>query len=98
MLVAPHETGLVGMIELRRPDHIAMLFVDGRFQRRGIARALVEAALDRLRAERPGLDRLTVHASPNAVPAYRRLGFRPTAGEQSTRGIRFIPMARRVDD
>ena len=80
---------LVGVIALRRGSgHIALLFVDGRYHRQGIGRALFETA------RRYGAGRtMTVNASPYAVGAYLRLGFVPTAPEQHADGIRYTPMA-----
>jgi len=93
VIVAELDGRIVGVAEVRGATHIALLFVDGRMQRRGIARALVGAAVDTCRASRPDADAMTVHSAPEAVEAYRRLGFRPTDAEQLVNGIRFVPMA-----
>lgn len=79
---------LVGVVALRRgSSHIALLFVDGRYHRRGIGRALFETA------RRNSVGRImTVNASPYAVEVYLRLGFVPTAPEQYADGIRYTPM------
>ena len=88
-LVAELSGELVGMLHLREPSHISMLFVRASHQRRGIGRGLLTAARklvgDSGRA-------LTVSSSPNAVSAYERLGFRMTSAEQCVHGIRFTPM------
>lgn len=86
-LVAEHSGELVGMLHLREPRHVAMLFVQSSRQRGGIARGLLAAA-DDANCE------FTVNSSPNAVSAYERLGFRITGSEQCVHGIRFIPMQR----
>jgi len=86
-----------GVIEIREYRHIRMLFVDGPFQRRGIARALMDRAVARCRARRRALVEISVNASPNAVAAYIRMGFRPTDGEREIEGIRFTPMALRLN-
>lgn len=80
---------LVGVIALRRGGgHIALLFVDGRYHRQGIGKALFEEA------RRYSTGRImTVNASPYAVRVYLRLGFVPTAPEQYADGIRYTPMA-----
>lgn len=83
---------LVGVIEVRGGDHVSLLFVASEHQRRGIARRLYAAARKRMLAERPDLVEITVNASPNAVAAYERLGFRAVAPEQLTAGIRYVPM------
>lgn len=71
-------------------NHIALLFVDRRYHRRGIGRQLFESILRCSTS-----DRITVHASPYAAAVYRRLGFRDTDGEMTENGIRYIPMEYR---
>ena len=90
-LVAEHSGELVGMLHLRKPCHIAMLFVRSSFQNKGIGRKLLAAAaalVDERDCE------FTVNSSPNAVPAYEHLGFHAIGAEQCIRGIRFIPMRK----
>ena len=90
-LVAEHSGELVGMLHLREPRHISMLFVQPSRQRGGIARGLLAAAA----ALAGDADcEFTVSSSPNAVSAYERLGFRITGSEQCVHGIRFVPMQR----
>ena len=90
-LVAEHSGELVGMLHLREPRHVSMLFVQSSRQRGGIARGLLAAA--------GGLAgdmdcEFTVSSSPNAVSAYERLGFLISGSEECVRGIRFVPMQR----
>lgn len=92
-LVATASHRLIGAIEVRDHSHISLLFVDTAWQRRGIARELCNRALTICRERRPELQRLDVNASPNAVPAYERLGFRRQGPEQIKNGIRFLRMA-----
>lgn len=79
---------LIGMLATRDEGrHIALFFVDGRFQRRGIGRALfAEAHAACLHGP------ITVNAAPYAVEIYRRLGFVQADAEQLTDGLRYIPM------
>lgn len=80
---------LVGVIATRSAGaHIALFFVLGQYHRQGIGRRLFQAA----RADCPR-GRMTVHASPYAVPVYHKLGFRDTDAEQVVNGLRFTPMA-----
>ncbi len=76
---------IVGVIALRNVTHICLLFVEKAYHRRGVARALFEAASQ-------GKAFITVFSSPYAVEAYRRLGFVPTDTEQLQNGLRFTPM------
>jgi len=90
-LVAEHSGELIGMLHLREPRHVSMLFVQSSRQRSGIARGLLAAAgtlAGDINCE------FTVSSSPNAVSAYERLGFRITGSEQCINGIRFVPMQR----
>jgi GNAT superfamily N-acetyltransferase len=90
-LVAEHSGELVGMLHLRKPCHVAMLFVRSSFQHKGIGRKLLAAAaalVDERDCE------FTVNSSPNAVSAYEHLGFHVIAAEQCVHGIRFIPMRK----
>ena len=89
--VAEHSGELVGMLHLREPCHVAMLFVQSSFQRSGIGRGLLAAA-STLAGDTEC--EFTVNSSPNAVSAYERLGFRVTGSEQCVHGIRFVPMQR----
>ena len=93
VLVGTHEGSLVGMIELRGYGHVSLLFVDPRRQREGIGRALLAEALQQCRAQPTPPVEITVNSSPNAVEAYRRLGFRPTGDLQVKNGIEFLPMS-----
>lgn len=90
MLGAWTEGQLAGVIALRPPCHISLLFVRPAFHRRGIAWQLLQAALGQLRAA--GQTQVTVHSSPYAVPVYQRLGFAATAAQQLQNGIRYTPM------
>ena len=93
VFVAASEDGLAGMIEMRENNHVALLFVGTRFQRRGVARALLQHALAGAREARPDVERFTVNSSRYGVSAYERLGFRQTGPERTVNGIVFIPMA-----
>jgi GNAT superfamily N-acetyltransferase len=86
--VAYRDDTLVGMAHVRDGTHISMLFVAPGEQRKGIGRALLEAVL----AESTG-NVFTINASPNSEQAYIRYGFRRTADEEITNGIRFISMS-----
>ena len=79
---------LVGIIALRENGtHVALFFVDGRYHRRGIGRALFEACMAENDAKR-----VTVHSSEYAVEVYKRLGFVPSAELREDGGIRYVPM------
>lgn len=79
---------LLGVIATRNGgNHIALFFVDGAYQRRGIGKALFWHALQHSTS-----DEITVHSSPYAVEIYRRLGFIATSPERREGGMRYTPM------
>lgn len=84
------QTRCVGVIAVTVTGHINLLFVEAAYQRRGIAKALMEKAETCFAAH--GAAGVTVNASPYAVEIYRRFGFQPVDAEQTVNGIRFTPM------
>jgi GNAT superfamily N-acetyltransferase len=84
-------TKIVGVIAIRPPLHISLLFVDKAYQRKGIARKLFETVIsDRvITGEHTSI---TVNSSPYAVEIYCHLGFVATDEEQTKNGLRFTPM------
>lgn len=87
---------IVGYLELREDDHISLLFVDPVFHRQGIASNLLDYALKQLSAANCLPERITVHASVYAVPAYQGMGFRTVGPEQEINGIVFVPMLKHL--
>lgn len=83
----------VGYMEIRSCcTHICLLFVKKEYQRRGIARKLLELAVTECRARGARAGFLDVNSSPYAVPVYEKLGFVKTGDEMTVKGIRFTPM------
>ena len=70
ILVAEKAGQVVGVVELKAGQHLAMLFVAPELQGQGIGRALLRAVLPQVRGPQ-----MTVRASLNAVPAYEHYGF-----------------------
>jgi GNAT superfamily N-acetyltransferase len=82
---------LVGAAALRDNTHVYHLFVQPRFQRRGIAHQLwlhLQAAA--LSAGNHGT--FTVNSSLLAIPVYAKFGFTPAAEQQTRNGIHYQPM------
>jgi GNAT superfamily N-acetyltransferase len=78
---------LVGMLAMRKPQHISLFFVKEEYHRRGIGKKLFE----RMKQDYE-VKEFTVNSSPYAVDVYKHLGFIPTDTEQLTNGIRYTPM------
>ena len=68
-------------------SHLCLFFVNPRFQRQGIGRALWEYLL-----QNSDNRRFTVNSSPAAVDFYHALGFADLDTEQLRGGIRYTPM------
>lgn len=91
MFVALDQGRIVGMITLRNATHISLLFVDERYHRRGIGRALMKHLTNYLLTE-VGAAYVTVNASPYGVGFYHRLGFKDLRPEEEKDGIIYTPM------
>lgn len=82
---------LVGMITLRNDSHISLLFVDEKYHRQGIGRALVQYVRSYLASETRA-SHLTVNSSPYGVEFYHKLGFRDIGPQEQKDGIIYTPM------
>jgi len=79
---------IIGVIATRSEGtHIALFFVDGKFQKQGVGKQLFQVASIANKS-----NYMTVNSSPYAVPIYRKLGFKDTDTEQVINGLRFTPM------
>lgn len=88
----------VGAIALNKASHVSLLFVKSSYHKRGIARKLMELAIEEIVKERSGASELTVNSSPYAVEIYKRLGFAPTDKMQEMGGLIFMPMKKYIHD
>ncbi len=80
---------LIGMIATRNQGaHIALFFVDGRYQRKGIGKRLFSECL--IGNENACI---TVNSSVFAVDVYRKLGFVEVGERMEDNGIIFTSMA-----
>jgi len=87
ILVYEDKRRIIGVIELKEGRHLAMLFVDPNFQKKGVGRALISAISPYIKVEK-----MTVSASLNSVPAYLKYGF-IYAGEPDEKvGLKYQPM------
>lgn len=91
MFVALDGEKIVGMITLRDMTHISLLFVDEKYHRQGIGRALMLHLENYLLTEQQ-VSHVTVNSSPYGVDFYHRLGFRDLHPTQERDGIIYTPM------
>ena len=71
---------------------VDVFFVLSGFQKQGVGKRLFNEAVRRIKKEQNTYDNLTVNSSPNAVNAYKKIGFTAKSDEQCMNGIRFVPM------
>jgi predicted GNAT family N-acyltransferase len=95
VLVAEEGERIVGMLELRGVDHIALLFVET--TGRGIGGRLVEQALRICSDDESRVQTVRVHSSRFAVPIYSKLGFEAEGPERTENGITYLPMVFRFE-
>lgn len=75
IIVFAHWPSVPGSSDPRRP-WILNIYVEPPVRRRGIARALMQTAIDCCREQ--GFPFVSLHASPQGRPLYESLGFEPT--------------------
>ena len=92
-IIAEKNDEVIGIIEIRNHNHIPLFFVKPSFQRKGIGKQLLQYVIDVCYRNNPGLQKITVHATPNAVQAYEKMGFVADDAEQCVNGIKYVPMS-----
>ena len=86
------EDKIVSMIAIRNRTHIALLFTNRDFHKKGLARKLFNDFKSSLKDG----DKITVNSSPYAVEVYKKLGFKIVEPEQTVDGIRFTKMMMEI--
>jgi hypothetical protein len=88
---------IVGVIATRDISHIALMFVDKKHHRQGIAKQLYSTVLSEIR-KNAEIAQVTVNSSPYAVEVYERLGFVKTDELQEKDGIIYVPMKHKIQE
>lgn len=91
ILVACSNEKIVGVIELKDFIHISLLFVSKDYHKRGIARELVNKAIE-VCVKNYYIKAITVNSSHYAIEIYEKLGFYKIENEKCVNGIKFTPM------
>ena len=97
IIVALKHEIIVGVIEVRSNNHIALLFVEKKHKHRGIAKKLIELAVRKCKQRKSDVGAIEVNSSPYAIPFYEKLGFVKINTEQLVNGIRFTPMTLKLN-
>ena len=92
VLLALAEDEIIGMIELRDDGHVALFFVDGDHQGKGVGGELLRRGIGAAIMRNPGISKATVSSSPNSVAIYERFGFRRREEDGGEGTIPSIPM------
>ena len=90
MIVAQADKDIVGVVGADDKGFIQALFVDGAFERRGIATALLSQAVCELKVL--GHDKIRLGSSRLAIPFYEKFGFTKMGDEQLINGFMSTPM------
>jgi GNAT superfamily N-acetyltransferase len=96
VIVAFLGAAAIGVVEIRAPGHIGLLFISADHQGRGVGRRLCEAAIEAFARRYTRPSKVTVKASPGSVAFYEKLGFAVASALTEFNGIRFVPMEREL--
>ena len=92
IFVAKAEDKIIGMVCIRDCSHIAMLFVDKKYHKKGIGTELMNIAKNYCKEKNGDNYKITVNSALFAIDFYHKIGFKDTGKEQTVDGIRFLPM------
>lgn len=90
-LLACEDGAMLGACGFSLYGHLTHLFVRTTAQGQGIGEKLFDAAIKRIAVEEVDLN-----ASLNAIGFYKKLGLVEACPEQSTRGVRYQPMNKKI--
>lgn len=93
LLVALDGEKVIGAASVRNGNHLSLLFVEEKYHRQGVGRALLDNLCRYLKTE-AGESVMTVKAAPYAVEFYKRVGFRQVRPEEAFSGIRVTSMEK----
>jgi predicted GNAT family N-acyltransferase len=96
VIVARQNNKPIGMLAVIEENHVALIFVESRYQGKGIGKGLIDEAIKICQNRNPGLKSITVSSSPNSKTFYERIGFKAQSDEVDEDGMRYTPMQRIV--
>jgi len=74
VIVALDKDTITGMIEVRNYNHISLLYVKKEYLKRGIAKKLLETAIDKSLKHNTNISLIEVNSSPFAIQIYEKTG------------------------
>ena len=94
VILAKHQNKPIGMLAVINENHIALIFVDSKYQGKGIGKHLIDEATRLCMEKSPAIKAITVSASPNSLSFYQAIGFEAWGEEVDEDGMRFVPMQK----
>jgi len=94
--VAKYNNEIIGMLEMRNKDHIALFFVRKEFHNKGVGKILFDKYITIIKQENIGINTITVNSSIYAEKIYSKFGFIKTNEIQEKNGIKYIPMECKI--
>lgn len=95
ILIAKYEDKIIGVLSIKLPNHISLLFVNKAFQGQGVSKALFNKYLKTI--INTDVNEITVHSSPFSEKIYEKLGFYKESEMKETFGIKYIPMKMKIN-
>jgi len=92
VLIAEMDEQIIGTIEIRENNHIALFCVENKYRQRGIGRKLLQRALELCKKNNPELSEVSVNSLPDSVHIYERLGFHAEKPASEEGNILCTPM------
>ncbi len=89
--VALDKKKIVGIVR-GRPERLVSLYVDGRYQRRGIAKKLVN--FFETEAKKRGGKKIKIRSSLFGEPFYEKMGYKKSTGKRSYYGLKIQPLKK----
>lgn len=90
MYAAYSNAALIGVVSISSNNNISCAFVDKNHHRKGIGTQLFDHLISELKAR--NVNKITLNASPYAVPFYHFIGFSDLDVQKEYKGILYTPM------
>lgn len=92
LLIDEIDNQIIGALELRNLNHICLLFVDKKYQNKGIGKRLFKEAVEYIKKNDPKIKIVEVNSSPYAKEIYKRMGFRERSNLKEQNGIKYYEL------
>lgn len=89
---------VIGVAGVSAENHISLLFVNKKFHKKGVGTNLLKFAINVCKYNDEYVEKVTVNSAPYAIDFYRKYGFEDLAKLQECDGIKFLPMAYKIND